>query len=196
MKGVILMINPDAVIVDVSHEVPPQDIRKAAFFLMTACHFFPRGTVHVAVVDPGVGTKRKALLVHTTDGFFLGPDNGILSLALNGRKILKTIAIANRKYFLNKVSQTFHGRDIFSPVAAYVSRGVAPAEFGKVVKQIVRIKFPKPKLGKGIVKGEVIQCDAFGNLITNINATFLRGGNNMVIVAGSRKIIPVFKIKV
>jgi len=188
MKGVILMINPDAVIVDVSHEVPPQDIKKAAFLLMTACRFFPRGTVHLAVVDPGVGGKRKALLVQTTDDFFIGPDNGVLSLALNGKKILRTIAITNRKFFLPEVSQTFHGRDIFAPVAAYISRGIDPAEFGKRVKRIVRLKIPRPKLVKGNVKGEVIQCDAFGNLITNVHAKFLMGRRNCIILAGDWKI--------
>jgi len=188
MKGVILMINPDAVIVDVSHEIPPQDIRKAAFFLMTACRFFPRGTVHLAVVDPGVGGRRKALLVQTTDGFFLGPDNGVLSLALHGKKVLRTIAIINRKFFLHEVSQTFHGRDIFAPVAAYVTRGIDPAEFGRRVARIVRLKVPKPTLAKGMVKGEVIHCDTFGNLITNIHEEFLMGRSNCIVVAGGWKI--------
>src|SRR5262245_4734331 len=124
MKGVILGINPRATIVDLTHGIPAGDVRTGAFALAAGYRFFPKGTVHVAVVDPGVGGKRGALAVQTANYFFVGPDNGVLSFALRDEKIKAIYRLENRELFMKAVSHTFHGRDVFAPVAAYLSRGI------------------------------------------------------------------------
>src|SRR5215468_7695472 len=130
MKGVILKVNPRAVLVDLAHEIEPGDIRRGAFALAASYRFFPRGTIHVVVVDPGVGSARRAVAVQTSDYLFVGPDNGVLSAALRREKILAAHWLQNKKYFLKPVSHTFHGRDVFAPVAAQLSRGVPIDRFG------------------------------------------------------------------
>lgn len=168
MKGVILRIHSRATIVDLTHEIPPGDIRAGAFVLAAAAHFFPKGTVHVAVVDPGVGGARKAIAVQTANGFFVGPDNGVLSWALAREKIKSIRRLENDRYFLRPVSRTFHGRDIFAPVAAHLSRGVSIEKLGPARKDFIRLPWPKPRVAPGSIEGEVIYIDRFGNGITNL----------------------------
>ena len=187
MKGVILGINPDASIVDISHHVSPQNILEGAFVLGTAAKYFPKGTIHVAVVDPGVGSARNALVLSGPNGHFVGPDNGIFSVALgrnsegmasSGRSVPEGWAarrITNPKYMLDQVSATFHGRDVFSPVAAHLSLGIRPDELGPEVDEIVQIPFPAPVRQGSVLLGQVIYVDRFGNLVTNISENDLRG---------------------
>ncbi len=130
MKGAILSINPKATIIDITHDIEKFNIRMAAFILASASPYFPEGTIHLAVVDPEVGTKRRAILIQTTKGFFVGPDNGVLILAAQSQGIEHLYELANPKFMLPKISSTFHGRDIFAPAAAYLEKGVKPADFG------------------------------------------------------------------
>lgn len=174
MKGVILSINPDATIIDISHQIPPQDITAGAFVLSQSAPFFPKGTVHIAVVDPGVGGKRKPILIETDKYFFVGPDNGIFSLALQNERIRRKIHLTNKDYFLGYISSTFHGRDIFSSVAAYLSLGIDPAVLGKKIKEIKDLSFKKPYVKNMKITGEITHIDRFGNLITNIDERLLR----------------------
>jgi len=174
MKGVILSINPDATIIDISHQIPPQDIIAGAFVLSQAAPFFPKGTVHIAVVDPGVGGKRKPILIETDKYFFVGPDNGIFDIALQNERIRRKIHLTNKNYFLGYISSTFHGRDIFSPVAAYLSLGIDPALFGKKIKTLTSLDVKKPFAKDGKITGRIIHIDRFGNLITNIDEGLLK----------------------
>ena len=173
MKGVILGINREAQVVDLTHTIPPQQILPAALVLRSAVRFFPAGTVHVAVVDPGVGSARKPIVVETGEGFLVGPDNGVLSLAaavLGHRQIR---LIENAAFLRQPVSQTFHGRDIFAPVAAHLSRGAAPDTLGPRIDSIVELTVPESQSSASGVHGEVIYVDHFGNLLTNITADAL-----------------------
>jgi S-adenosylmethionine hydrolase len=184
MKGVIHGINPRAVVVDLTHQVPPQDLRRAAFILATSHHYFPAGAIHVAVVDPGVGTQRRALLVTTSTARFLAPDNGILSYVLPrhdgprqsvpGRHPVPpgcaAYQLTNADYWLHPVSSTFHGRDIFAPVAAHLSLGVAPEVLGTPVADLAWLPSIQATRAGGAILGEVLYADHFGNLITNISA--------------------------
>ncbi len=170
MKGIILSINPEARIVDVTHNVPPQDISDAAFTLLAAYQSFPAGAIHVAVVDPGVGSGRRPILVQAGNYFFVGPDNGIFSYVCDREPGFKAFHITNQKYFRRPISSTFHGRDIFSPVAAVLSLGTQPRELGSTISDLVRLDPLDPKrLKSGSVKGRVIHIDRFGNCITNIS---------------------------
>ena len=174
MKGVILSINPDATIIDISHQIPPQDIIAGAFVLSQAAPFFPKGTVHIAVVDPGVGGKRKPILIETDKYFFVGPDNGIFDIALQNERIRRKIHLTNKDYFLGYISSTFHGRDIFSPVGAYLSLGIDPALFGKKIKTLTSLDVKEPFAKDGKITGRIIHIDRFGNLITNIDEGLLK----------------------
>jgi len=169
MKGVILGINPQADIVDISHGVDRHDLLQAALILRNTCRYFPRGSIHVVVVDPGVGGGRKALLVETENFFFVGPDNGVLSLALEDEQPLRVVAIENSRYRLPGVSDTFHGRDIFAPAAAHCSLGVPARKFGTGVKTYQSVEFPQPKVLAEGLQGQIIVVDRFGNLISNIS---------------------------
>ena len=169
IKAVILKINPKSQIVDICHDIKPQDISEAAFLLKNSFRYFPSGTVHLVVVDPGVGSKRKKLLVKTKNYFFLGPDNGVLSLALKDERPLKIIEITNEKYFLKPTSNTFHGRDIFAPVAAYLSKQEPINNFGPRIKSYHDLELPKIKMTSKILSGEIIYIDHFGNLVSNID---------------------------
>lgn len=173
MKGVILGINPSVALVDLSHEVQPQDIVMGALILRSAMAFFPPGTIHVAVVDPGVGSTRRAIMVETATSVLIGPDNGLLSLAAPPASIQRIIALTNRHYFLPRVSQTFHGRDIFAPVAAHVSRGVPLEDFGPPVTDLERLTLPVVEHRPHQITGSVLACDRFGNIVTNITAADL-----------------------
>jgi S-adenosylmethionine hydrolase len=170
MKGVILGICPAAEIVDISHEVGAFGVTEGAFLLAQAYRYFPRGTVHVAVIDPGVGTSRRPILVEAAGQRFVAPDNGVLTM-IYAREEHKVRWVAAQKYFLKPVSQTFHGRDIFSPVAAHLASGVSPAKMGKVIADYMRLHFENPvRTARRGWTGAVLKIDRFGNLITNFPA--------------------------
>lgn len=174
MKGVMLGINPSASFVDLSHEIPPQDILAGALLLRSAAPFFPSGTIHLAVVDPGVGSSRRALLVETPHALFVGPDNGLLSLAAPADAVTRRIHLTNEEYFLAPRSHTFHGRDVFAPVAAHLSRGISPERFGDTISTMERLTLPSVEHRADGLNGSVIYIDHFGNIITNITAADLR----------------------
>jgi len=186
MKGVLLGVNPKATLVDITHEIPPGDIRAGAFALMASYMFFPKGSVHVAVVDPGVGSERKAIAVKTASYTFVGPDNGILSIALANEKIKDVRRLENEGYFLKSVSHTFHGRDVFAPIAAHLSGGVAVSKLGPKQKGIVQLPWSTPAISRNRINGEVFYVDRFGNAITNILNTCLAGKEAEVFIAGKR----------
>lgn len=169
MKGVILGLQPRAVLVDIAHQIPPGDIRAGAFALAASHRCFPRGTIHVAVADPGVGGGRRAIAVRTENYFFVGPDNGVLSLALARERVESVHCIVNARYLLHPVSATFHGRDVFAPVAAHLSKGVPVGQLGPAVHDWIRLDWPAPRVMKDSVRGEVLYIDGFGNAITNLD---------------------------
>ena len=169
MKGVILSVNPSAQIVDITHEVPPQDIHAGAFNLLASYKAFPSGTIHVAVIDPGVGSRRRPLLIECGGQFFIGPDNGIFGWICEREGKVRAVHIENEKFFRHPVSATFHGRDVFAPVAAALSTGVAMEEFGDLVNDYVRLESLAVKtLADGQVEARVIHVDRFGNCVTNL----------------------------
>jgi hypothetical protein len=174
MKAVILSICPKARIVDITHEVEKFNIRMGAFVLASATPYFPKGTIHVAVVDPGVGTKRRPIVVVTKQAFYVGPDNGLLMLAAQKQGVTRVYHITNRKFMLPKISRTFHGRDIFTPTAAHLAKGRAPSEVGPEIYDYVIPKFAKPHLDKNTLHGVILHIDDFGNVITNISEEELR----------------------
>jgi S-adenosylmethionine hydrolase len=169
MKGVLLTINPQCTLVDITHQVHSHDIKEGAFILAQTYSTFPKGTIHLAVVDPGVGSPRKPILLVTKKYFFVGPDNGLFTLPPRRERVKQAVLLANQKFFLSKVSSTFHGRDIFAPVAAYLSLGVEPEAFGPSIKSWREISFPDPAMKQGKLIGEIVHVDAFGNLISNID---------------------------
>jgi len=171
MKGVILGICPDAQLVDISHEVPVYAIMEAAFTLTQAWTCFPEGTVHLAVVDPGVGSARRPILVEGGGHYFVAPDNGLLTMIYDAVPVHQTREITAERYYRNPVSRTFHGRDIFAPVAAHLANGIAPVEFGKPIGDYVRLDFARPaRSGPRTWTGAVLKVDRFGNLITNFDS--------------------------
>lgn len=177
MKGSALSINPGATIVDITHNIPPGDITAGAVAILGAYAYFPLGTVHVVVVDPGVGSPRRAVAVETQTHLFVGPDNGVLSIAARHAGIKRAFELQNQKYFRPEVSHTFHGRDIFAPVAAHLSLGADISELGPEVKEdLLPVSLPEPVATADGVVGEVINADSFGNLITNIVLTDLPEG--------------------
>ena len=167
MKAVILSISPNATIVDITHEIEKFNIRMAAYILASASPYFPKGTIHVGVVDPSVGTKRLPILMQTKHSFYIGPDNGILALAAKNQEIKHVYTISNKKLMLPKVSHTFHGRDVFAPAAAHLANGTLPTEFGQEIHEIVTPEFAKITRRKDMLGGEVLHVDGFGNIITN-----------------------------
>jgi S-adenosylmethionine hydrolase len=169
MKGTILSICPSTTIVDVTHEIAKFNIRMGAYVLASATPYFPKNSVHVAVVDPGVGTTRRPIVIKTTQGFFVGPDNGILVLAAEKQGIICIHELSNPQFMLPKISNTFHGRDIFAPAAAHLLNGVKPAQLGPKISEAVKSGFAKVTLRNGILVGEVLHVDSFGNIVTNIN---------------------------
>jgi len=185
MKGVILSINPEVRLVDICHTIKPHNIRQAAFILGTAYQFFPEETIHIIVVDPGVGTERKAVILRTPAAYFLAPDNGVLTSVLRDYSaipgddasvkkaelgtVLQAVAITRPEYWRSPVSSTFHGRDIFAPVAARLSSGVPFMEFGETITTLETLTYLKPYQGQdGWLVGHIVHIDGFGNLITNI----------------------------
>ena len=188
MKGVILSLNPHAVLVDLSHEVPPQDIRAGAFMLAEAAAYFPPGAIHLAVVDPGVGSRRRALAARCRGHYWVGPDNGLFHLIFSRAPDLAMVSLENPAYFRPRVSATFHGRDIFAPVAAHLSLGVDLDDFGPRLYDAVSLAFPEPIFGPEAIQGEIISVDRFGNLVSNIGAgdlTSWSGDRDVRLKAGS-----------
>ena len=170
MKGVILSLCPRAHIVDITHEIAPFEITDGAFVIAQAWRWFPRRTIHVVVVDPGVGTARRPILVEAGGHRFIGPDNGVLSMVYGREKRPRVRELTADRYFLKPVSRTFHGRDIFAPVAAHLASGVLPARFGKLIDDYLKISLDAPvRTGKRIWTGTILKIDRFGNLITNLH---------------------------
>ena len=189
MKGVILSNNPAVAVVDITHEIAPQDVRGACFALHTAFSWFPKKTIHLVVVDPGVGSERRPLIVETENYFFVGPDNGVFTPILAGQQVKAVYEITALP---EKASATFHGRDIFAPVAARISRGVKPAQIGAPVSDYIVLDWPQPVPVKaGVAEGEILHSDRFGNLITNFSRTHIReltGGGDFYLRCAGRSI--------
>ncbi len=177
MKGVIRCINPDIEIIDITHGIPPQDVQTAAYVIGTSFRYFPLNSIHLVVVDPGVGSERRPILVMTDHYYFIGPDNGVFSHVYRmSREQLEVTHITAEHYFLPSRGATFHGRDIFAPVAAYFSKGIVSEKFGEKVTDQRSIRLPAPRRTKdGRLHGEVIHIDRFGNAISNIGASDIDG---------------------
>ena len=176
MKGVILSINPAATIVDITHQIDSQDIVQAAFTVKSTVRFFPDKTVHLVVVDPGVGTERALIALEMCNQFFVAPDNGVLTLLTDSKEVASIVRITNSNFFLTPVSRTFHGRDIIAPVGAHISRGVEIKALGEEIdaSQVVCMDGLYARIsGKGDLTGRIVAVDGFGNLITNIEAVQL-----------------------
>jgi S-adenosyl-L-methionine hydrolase (adenosine-forming) len=193
MKGVMLGINPQLRFVDISHLVPPQDVRSGAFTLSQAYPYFPPRTIHVAVVDPEVGTARKAIIVTAGDQFFVAPDNGLLTYVLEREAGAVVFEITAVDYFRQPVSATFHGRDVFAPVAAWISRDTPIQQMGAVLKHPVRFGIPALERRGNLIQAAVLAADHFGNLVTNLIPDDLPaygagGSRSCKIVAGQREI--------
>jgi S-adenosylmethionine hydrolase len=182
MKGTILSINPDACIVDITHEIPPQDIRAAAFNLLATYKDFPSSTIHIGVVDPGVGSARRGIIVECADQFFVGPDNGLFSWICEREKIFRAVHLNNDKFFRQPVSKTFHARDVFAPVAAALSNGAALEEFGPEIGDLVQLESLEPRtLDSGVIEAAIIHIDRFGNCITNLTSDHLPAGTKLSV---------------
>ncbi len=183
MKGVILAINPLVALVDLSHEIDPGDIDSAAFVLARSYRYFPPGTIHVVVVDPGVGSGRRILAVESKNYYFIAPDNGVLKWIFANDPGAHVISVTRKEYFLANVSNTFHGRDIFAPVAAHLAQGVPLANFGDPIDDYDKGNIHKPLKSGNKVTGSVIYIDRFGNLITNIAADEIAGKNKIARIS-------------
>jgi S-adenosylmethionine hydrolase len=176
IKGVILTVNPSAKIVDITHQIDPQDLIEAAYVIKSSYRYFPKGTVHVIVVDPGVGSDRAIVALEMMGHIFLAPNNGVLTLIMDEGRIDSITQIENSHYFLEPLSKTFHGRDIFAPVGAHISKGVDLKEFGSALDRndLFRLSIRKPSISdKGELVGTIISVDRFGNCITNIDVNRL-----------------------
>jgi len=198
MKGVILNINPEARIIDVCHSIKPQNISQAAFVLSTVNEFFPQRTIHLVVVDPGVGTERRAIILRTPTADFVAPDNGVLSYIIRQSSTkpidvsrqqielgpgLEAVAITKPQFWQSPVSPTFHGRDIFAPVAARLSSGLLPIDFGEAIDTLTMLPLSRPSPAPdGTLAGHVLHVDNFGNLITNIKGNDLPPTNQAITI--------------
>lgn len=167
LKGVILKINPEVTIIDITHAVTPYDLLDGALAITSAYPYFPPRTIHVIVVDPGVGTERRPLLVSGQNQYFIAPDNGVLSGVYEKEQTFTVRHLTSEHYFLQPVSKTFHGRDIFAPAAGWLSKHWQPASMGEEIKDFKRFALPRPKEAEGAWKGVILKVDGFGNLMTN-----------------------------
>jgi S-adenosylmethionine hydrolase len=191
MKGVILGINPEVRLVDLTHALSNQNLLQGAFILNPVFPYFPRGTIHLAVVDPGVGGDRRLMAIQDKDGLWIGPDNGLFSLVLRDRPEARLFHLKNQSYFLKTISRTFHGRDILAPVAAHLSLGLSPLEMGEVISDPVLLEIPEAEVKKNRILGQVLWADHFGNLITNISEKILhpyRSDPGLRIFVGTHEI--------
>jgi len=170
LKGVILRILPNATVVDISHQVVPFDLLDGALTIGSAYRYFPPRTIHLVVVDPGVGAQRRPIVVTADQHFFVAPDNGVLSLVYDREPSVKVRHITAEHYFLSPVSETFHGRDIFAPVTAWLAKTYQTEAFGEEIADFVRFTLPRAKSNGAALKGVVLRVDAFGNLMTNLTA--------------------------
>lgn len=189
IKGVILSVNPSARIVDITHQIDPQDLIEAAYAIKSSYRYFPKGTLHVIVVDPGVGSKRNIVALDMMGHIFLAPDNGVLTLIMDEGRIESITQVENSQYFLEPLSQTFHGRDIFAPVGAHISKGLDLKKLGPVMDRhdLVHLSIKKPSFSsKGELVGTIVSVDRFGNCITNIDVNrierFYRPGSEKTLV--------------
>jgi S-adenosylmethionine hydrolase len=174
MKGVIIDVLPWVKIIDITHAIPPQDVRHAAFVLYSVAPYFPECTVHLVVVDPGVGTKRRAIAVYSESAIFIGPDNGVFSWIYKTQQVREIRELTNPYYMRSQVSETFHGRDLFAPFAAHIASGVPGPSVGPVVSDPVQFEIPDPTTAAdGSILGQVLHIDGFGNIITNIPPAML-----------------------
>ena len=173
MKGVILSINPHARIVDITHQIAAGAIAEAGTILKDAHRFFPSGTVHLGVVDPGVGSPRRPIALVAENHFFVGPDNGLFWPLIEADRQCHVIHLTHKRYWMNKISATFHGRDIFAPVAAHLSQGVDPFLMGETIDDPMPLQVPLPRMEGSALVGEIVRIDHFGNLITNITREHL-----------------------
>ncbi|MGH7166763.1 MAG: SAM hydrolase/SAM-dependent halogenase family protein [Nitrospiraceae bacterium] len=174
MKGVILNINPQARIVDLSHEIAPHRVEDAAYLLKSCYRYFPDGTVHVAVVDPGVGSARRPLLATSSRYFFVAPDNGILTYVYDEETSVEVRQIENKQYRLDTEGATFDGRDLFAPAAAWLTRGQAPGTFGRLIRDHVKLPIQEPVWEGQALVGRIVYVDHFGNLISNLTSFHLK----------------------
>ncbi|MBX3415318.1 MAG: SAM-dependent chlorinase/fluorinase [Pirellulales bacterium] len=196
MKGVILSINPEAEIVDLTHAIPPQDIRRGALALEEVCPYFPADAIHVAVVDPGVGTRRTIVYAEIAGRRYLAPDNGLLSRLALAAHPSRIVALTDTSFWREQVSSTFHGRDIFAPVAAHLSKGLPPERLGEPQAGLVAIDWPECEVMPQKISGEVTSVDSFGNLITNITAEQLQGvpmGEELSVRCGEHETAGLFR---
>jgi len=188
MKGVILSINPDARIIDITHQIPARSIQEGGLIIKESYKYFPSGTVHVGVVDPGVGGKRRPIVVLADNYFFVGPDNGLFSTIIETQRHIDVIHLKETKYWMPKISPTFNGRDIFAPVAAHLSLGVNPFLMGEKIDNPTTLAYPLPRKNNSNLVGEIIRVDHFGNLITNITREQLSqflASKDLIIKVGS-----------
>jgi S-adenosylmethionine hydrolase len=187
MKGVILSINPDAKIIDISHQIPAGSIQEGGLIIKESYTYFPSGTVHVGVVDPGVGGKRRPIAVLVDTYFFVGPDNGLFSTIIETQPHTDVIHLKEKRYWMHSISPTFHGRDIFAPVAAHLSLGVNPFLMGEKIDNPTPLAYPLPRENNNGLVGEIIRVDHFGNLITNITREHLSpflASKDLIITVG------------
>ena len=191
MKGAVLRVNPRAAIVDISHGIAGMNVIEGAFGLAAASGAFPEGTVHVAVVDPGVGMARRGLVIETDRFRFVGPDNGVLTLAAPAPSVRRVFAIEDTRFFEADPSPTFHGRDVFAPVAAHLTLGVDPAEMGPPASDLVALAWPRTSTDGEALAGEILFADSFGNLVTNIPGDRARAAAGAEVWAGGRRIGPI-----
>jgi len=203
MKGVALIINPNLRLIDLTHQILPQNVAQGSFILGINHRFFPRDAIHVAVVDPGVGTDRRPVLLTTPCGRFVAPDNGLLSGVITGYlgpvpttagpvalpPDLSAVHLTNSAYWRHPVSHTFHGRDIFTPVAAHLSLGVVPEDLGEPIDSLHYLPMPQPASQGGTITGQVVYQDVYGNLVTNITADILPSGEFLEVRIMGRSIV-------
>ena len=192
IKGVILTICPDATLVDISHDVPPHDITFAAMELEATYRYFPAGTIFLAVVDPGVGTTRLGIAAEAGDYRFVGPDNGVLSGVFRDLTPRKVVELSERRYARPTVSRTFEGRDRFAPAAAWLAKGIHLTALGRPVADYHRLELPRAEVGDGVLRGQVVRVDRFGNLVTNVDRhayeRFTEGAGGVQLSVGGRSI--------
>ncbi len=185
MKGVILTIAPDARIIDITHQIAPQDVRAAAYILSTAVPYFPPDAIHIVVVDPGVGSARRPIAIQTGQIRLVGPDNGVFTSVLAAAEQPAVVHLDNPRFWRPAVSHTFHGRDIFAPVAAHLAAGVPLRDLGSPIDDPVLLDSEPPvRLDNGVLRGQIIHVVRFGNLISNIPASWLAGGDWTIRIAG------------
>jgi S-adenosyl-L-methionine hydrolase (adenosine-forming) len=189
MKAVILGIYPAAQIIDLTHGIPPQDIMAGALNLRYSIPYFSRGSIHVVVVDPGVGSPRRPILIESGGNYLIGPDNGVLSLAVEKDKAKTVTHLANPNYHLRHAGTTFHGRDIFAPAAAHLARGITPAQLGEQLDDFARLPWPATLRSPTTVEGEIIYIDGFGNLFTNIFETDLHNAQKELVTVCLERVL-------